>query len=141
LTFFFHFFCLVFIAMEGYSQDGEFSQSQGQGWSQNSPWMTCSQSQFQHVYPQMHVSSSDRFGAGSSRFFSPLRLPSLSSPDLHQFVASSARFFSPLGMLRSSDSDLQQLGEEGTTSKNARNALMDVKEEEAILAAARALNP
>jgi hypothetical protein len=41
----------VFIAMEGFSQDGEFSQSQGQGWSHNSSWMTCSQSQFQHVSP------------------------------------------------------------------------------------------
>jgi hypothetical protein len=29
----------------------------------------------------------------------------------------------------------------GTASEIARNALMDVKEEEAILAAARALNP
>jgi hypothetical protein len=47
LTFSFSFFFrLMFIAMEGYSQDGEFSQSQGQGWSQNLPWMTCSQSQF-----------------------------------------------------------------------------------------------
>jgi hypothetical protein len=43
-------------------------------------------------------------------------------------------------MLCSSNSDLLQSGEEGTPSENARNALMDVKEEEAILAAARALN-
>jgi hypothetical protein len=40
----------------------------------------------------------------------------------------------------SSDSDLQQSNEGGTPSKNAKNALMDVKEEEAILAAAKALN-
>jgi hypothetical protein len=85
----------------------------------------------------MHVSSSDRFGAGSARFFSPLGLPSLSGSHLHQFVASSARFFSPLGMPHSSDSDLQQSGEEGTLSENA---LMDVKEEEAVLAATRVLN-
>jgi hypothetical protein len=102
--------------------------------------MIWSQPQFQHVSPQMHVSSSDRFGAGSGRFFLPLGLPSLSGPDLHQSVVSSARFFSPLGMPRSSDSDLQQSGEEGTTSETARNALMDVKEEEAILAGTRALN-
>jgi hypothetical protein len=52
----------VFIAIEGYSQDEDFSQSQGQDWSQNSPWMTYSQLQFQHVFPQMHVSNSDPFG-------------------------------------------------------------------------------
>jgi hypothetical protein len=40
----------------------------------------------------------------------------------------------------SSDSNLLQSGEEGTPSKNAKNALMDVKEEEAIIAVARALN-
>jgi hypothetical protein len=88
----------------------------------------------------MHVSSSDQFGAGNSRFFLPLELPSLSGPNLHQSVASSARFFLSLGMPRSSDSNLQQSDEEGTTSENARNALMDVKEEEAILAVARTLN-
>jgi hypothetical protein len=43
-------------------------------------------------------------------------------------------------MLCSSNSDLLQSGEEGTPSENAKNALMDVKEEEAILAAARAFN-
>jgi hypothetical protein len=43
-------------------------------------------------------------------------------------------------MPRSSDSDLQQSGEEGTPSENARNALIDVKEEEAIIVATRALN-
>jgi hypothetical protein len=85
--------------MEGYSQDGEFSQSQGQGWSQNSPWMTCSQPQFQHVSPQMPVSSSSRFGASSARFYLPLGLPSLSGSNLHQSVASSARFFRLLGCL------------------------------------------
>jgi hypothetical protein len=64
----------------------------------------------------------------------------LSGSDLHQSVASSARFFLPLGMPRCSDSDLQQSSEEGTSSENARNALMDVKEEEAILPTARVLN-
>jgi hypothetical protein len=59
---------------------------------------------------------------------------------LYQSIASSARFFSPLGMPHSSDSDLQQSGEEGTPSENEKNALMDVKEEEAILTTARALN-
>jgi hypothetical protein len=49
-------------------------------------------------------------------------------------------FFPPLGMPCSSDSNLLQSGEEGTPSKNAKNALMDVKEEEAIIAVARALN-
>jgi hypothetical protein len=130
LTFFFLvFFCLVFIAIEGYSQDGEFSQSQGQVWSHNSPWMTCSQPQFQHISPQMHVSNYDQFGAGL------LELPCLSGSNLHQFVASSARLFLPLGMPRSSDSDLQQLCEEGTPSENVRNTLRDVKEEEAIITA------
>jgi hypothetical protein len=75
--------------------------------------MTYSQYQFQHVFPQMHVSSSDRFGAGSTRFFSPLRLPSLSGSNLHQSIVSSVRFFSPLRMPRSSNSDLQQSSEEG----------------------------
>jgi hypothetical protein len=88
----------------------------------------------------MHVSNSDRFGAGSARFFLPLGLSGLSGSDLYQFIASSARFFSPLGMPHSSDSDLQQSGEEGTPSENEKNALMDVKEEEAILTTARALN-
>jgi hypothetical protein len=70
----------------------------------------------------------------------PLRLPCLSGSDLHHSIASSARFFSPLEMLGSSDSDLQHSSEEGTSSENAKNALMDVKEEEAILIATRALN-
>ena len=64
----------------------------------------------------MHVSGSARFGDGSARFFSSLRMP------------------------RSSDSDLQQSSKEGIASENAKNALMDVKEEEEILDAARAFN-
>jgi hypothetical protein len=88
----------------------------------------------------MLVSNYDWFSAGSARFFSPLGLSCLSGLDLHQFVASSIIFFWPLGMPRSSDSNFQQSCEGGTPSENAKNALMDVKEEEAILTAARALN-
>jgi hypothetical protein len=87
----------------------------------------------------MHVSNSHRFGS-SAKFLLPLGLPCLSGSDLYQSVASSARFFSPFGIPRSSNSDLQQSCEERTPSENARNASMDVKEEEAVLAAARALN-
>ena len=43
-------------------------------------------------------------------------------------------------MPRSSDLDLLQSSEEGTPSENTKNALMGVKEEEAILATAKALN-
>ena len=68
--------------MEGYSQDGEFSQSQGQAWSQNSPWMSYSQPQFQPISPQMHVSNFERFGAGSARYFMPLGMPRCSGSDL-----------------------------------------------------------
>jgi hypothetical protein len=102
------FFCIVFITMEGYSQDGEFSQSQGQAWSQNSPWMSYSQPQFQPISPQMHVSNFDRFGAGGPRYFMPL------------------------GMPRCNGSDLQPSSEEMTPSSNAKNFLMDVKEEEEV---------
>ena len=102
--------------MEGYSQDGEFSQSQGQAWSQNSPWMSYSQPQFQPISPQMHVSNFDRFGTGSPRYFMPLGMPPCNG------------------------SDLQPSSEEVTPSSNARNYLMDMKEEEAIRAAVKALN-
>jgi hypothetical protein len=84
--------------------------------------MTCSQPQFQHVYPQMNVSNSDKFGTSSARFFLPLGLPCLSGLDLYQSIASSARFFSPLRMPRFSDSDLQQSGEGRIPSKKAKNA-------------------
>ena len=67
-------------------------------------------------------------------------MPCLSGLDWYQFVASSARFFLALGTPCSSGSNLQQLGEEKTPNKNAKNALMDVKEKEAILATAKALN-
>ena len=102
--------------MEGYSEDGEFSQFQEQVWSQNSPWMSYSLPQFQPISPQMHVSNFDHFGAGS------------------------LRYFMPLGMPPCNDSDLQPSSEEMTPSSNARNFLMDVKEEEAIQAATKALN-
>jgi hypothetical protein len=102
--------------MEGYSQDGEFSQSQGQAWSQNSPWMSYSQPQFQPISPQMHVSNFDHFGTGSPRYFMPLGMPPCNG------------------------SDLQPSSEEVTPSSNARNYLMDMKKEEAIRAAVKALN-
>ena len=128
-----------FFVMEDYSQDGEFSQSQGQGWSQNSPWMTFSQPQFQPISPQMHVSNFDRFGTRGAGIFSPLRLPGLSGSNLRQSIGSSAGIFLPLQMPRNSGLDLQQSSEEVTPNENAKNALMDVKEEEAIFAAAKAL--
>ena len=64
----------------------------------------------------MHVSNFDRFGA------------------------SSPRYFMPLGMPFCNGSYLQPSSEEVTPSSNAKNSLMDVKKEEAIQAAAKALN-
>ena len=101
--------------MRGYSQDGEFSQSQGQDWSYNSPWMTYSQPHFEPISTQMHVSNFEHFGAASARILSPLRMP------------------------RYSGSDLQPSSEEVTSSEIARIFLMNVKEE-AIIAATNALN-
>lgn len=124
--------------MEGYSQDGEFSQSQDQAWSQNAPWMSFSQPQIQPISPQLHASSFDRFGGNSSKFFSPFGLPGMSGSRLRQSVGSSAEIFSPpLGRQFYSGSDLQ-LSEEAV--EKFRNPLMDVKEEEEIREAAKALN-
>jgi hypothetical protein len=103
--------------MEGYSQDGKLSQLQGQGWSQNSLWMICSQPLYQHVSPQMHDLKSYQFGASSARFYLFLGLLCFSGLDLQQSVVISARFFLPLEMSHSSDSDLQQSSEEGTLSE------------------------
>ena len=60
--------------------------------------------------------------------------------NLHQSVASSARFFLALGMSSSTNSNLQQSCEKETPSEITKNDLMDVKEEEAIFAIAKALN-
>ena len=102
--------------MKGYFEDGKFSQSQGQGWSQVSPWTTYSQPQVQPIYPQMHVSNFEHLGVDN------------------------ARFFVPLGITHCSGTNLQLSSEEVIPSKNARNALMVANEEEAIIATAKALN-
>jgi hypothetical protein len=60
--------------------------------------------QFQPIFPQMHVSSFEHFGTGSARIFLPLGIPHCSG------------------------SDLQPSSEEVTPSENVRNALMDVDE-------------
>jgi hypothetical protein len=88
----------------------------------------------------MHVLNFDRFGIGSARFCLPLGFPCFNGSDLQQSVVSSIRIFLPLEMPHTSDSDLQQPSEEGTPDENAKNALMDVKEEEAILATTKAFN-
>jgi hypothetical protein len=48
--------------------------------------------------------------------------------------------FLPLGMPHFSNLDLQQFSEEETSNENARNALIDANEEEAIRDTTKALN-
>ena len=79
--------------------------------------MTYSQTQIQPISLQLRVSNFEHFGAGSARIF-----------------------FLPLGMPHCSGLILQLSSEEMTLSENARNVLMDMKEEEeeeAILVAAK----
>ena len=78
--------------------------------------MIYSQPQFQPISPQMNISNFEHFGASNVRFFLPFEI-------LHYSV-----------------SDLQPSSEEVIPSVNAKNTLMNAKEEEAIIVPAKALN-